>query len=191
MKLVYKSWFYKSMAVLRYFFLRLYYQGRFQCPNLSMIGNNCGVHIFKKGKILCAERIIVDDHVMLYSKGLIEVGKRFCINRYSRIVAHDNIQIGDYVTIGQMVSILDHDHSYKMKEGNLQLEGYKTAPIKIGNNIWIGDKCTILKGVTIGDNVVIGAHTLVHKDVPPNVVIGGNPYKILKTIEAKTISSSV
>jgi len=52
----------------------------------------------------------------------------------------------------------------------------------VGNNIWIGDKCTILKGVTIGDNVVIGANTLVHKDVPSGVVIGGVPFKILKNI---------
>jgi len=183
MNLRYKSWWYKSIAVARYFILRGYYPYKFQCPNLSMIGKGCGIHIFKNGKIICKERIIVDDQVMLFSKGLLHIGKKFCINRYSRIVAHEKIDIGDHVTIGQMVSILDHDHRYKMINGNLRLDGYKTAPIKIGDNIWIGDKCTILKGVNIGNNVVIGANTLVHKDVPPNVVIGGQPFKILKKIE--------
>lgn len=183
MKLLYKSWWYKGVAVIRYFLLRIFYRSKFQCPRLSMIGKNCGIHIFKTGKIICKERIIVDDQVMLFAKGLLKVGERFCINRYSRIVAHEKIEIGNHVTIGQMVSILDHDHRYKMTEGNLQLDGYVTAPVKIGNNIWIGDKCTILKGVTIGDNVVVGANTLVHKDVPSNVVIGGQPFKILKTID--------
>ena len=147
-----------------------------------MIGRGCGIHIFDNGKIICRERIIVDDQVMLYAKGALQIGKRFGINRYSRIVAHENITIGDHVTIGQMVSILDHDHQYEIVKEQLQLDGYKTAPITIGNNIWIGDKCTILKGVTIGDNVVVGANTLVHKDVPSNVVIGGIPFKILKKL---------
>ena len=182
MKTIYKSWLYKIIALGRYLLLRLYYPQKFHCPSFSMIGKNCGIHIFKKGRIDCQQRIIVDDYVMLYAKGTIKIGKQFCINRYSRIVAHDKVEIGDHVTIGQMVSILDHDHLYKMDDQQLKLDGYKTAPVKIGNNIWIGDKCTILKGVNIGDNVVIGANTLVHKDVPSNVVIGGVPFKIIKEL---------
>ena len=182
MRLTYKSWWYKLWAAGRYFRARLYYGSRFRCPSLSMIGKHCGIHILKGGQIHCKERIILDDHVMLFAKGQLQIGKRFGMNRYSRIVAHEKIEIGDQVTIGQMVSILDHDHRYKMEEDHLTLDGYTTAPVKIGSHIWIGDKCTILKGVTIGDNVVIGANTLVHKDVPPGVVIGGNPFKILKKL---------
>ena len=155
-----------------------------------MVGKGSEIYILKNGKIDCTDRIIVDDQVMLFAKGEIKIGKQFGINRYSRIVAHERIEIGDFVTIGQMVSILDHDHQYVSDGKNLKLDGYKTAPIKIGNNIWIGDKCTILKGVTIGDNVVVGAHTLVHKDVPSGVVIGGNPYKILKEIHPPTLKNS-
>ena len=182
MRIIYKSWIYKLIAVSRYLFLRAYYGSRFRCPELSMVGSNCGIHIFSNGRIICNGRIILDDHVMLYAKGELQIGKRFGINRYSRIVAHEKIEIGNHVTIGQMVSILDHDHQYQFRDGRLQLEGYITEPVKIGNNVWIGDKCTILKGVSIGDNVVIGANTLVHKDVPSGVVIGGNPFKILKNL---------
>lgn len=189
MRVLYKSWWYKVWAVGRYFLLRLYYRGRFRCPQLSMIGKACGVHIFKNGKIDCKGRIILDDQVMLFAKGTIKIGTHLGVNRYSRIVAHEHIEIGDHVTIGQMVSILDHDHKYVLEDEQLQLDGYKTAPIKIGNNIWIGDKCTILKGVTIGDNVVIGAHTLVHKDVPPDVVIGGQPFKILKNLKNEKLTT--
>jgi acetyltransferase-like isoleucine patch superfamily enzyme len=69
-----------------------------------------------------------------------------------------------------------------MIDNKMKLDGYTTAPIKIGNNVWVGDKSTILKGVTIGDNVVVGANTLVNKDVPDNCVIGGIPFKILKQL---------
>ena len=182
MKLSYKNRWVKICAVLRYYWARMYYGKKFTCPEMSMIGKSVGLHIFKNGSINCRERIIVDDQVMLYAKGNLELGKRFCINKYSRIVAHERITIGDHVTIGQMVSILDHDHDFVMKNDILKLDGYRTAPIKIGNNVWIADKCTILKGVTIGNNVVIGANSLVHKDVPDNVVVGGNPFKILKKL---------
>ncbi|MEO1625906.1 MAG: acyltransferase [Bacteroidota bacterium] len=185
MKLSYKSFWYKSTSVLRYVLLRMWYRNRFHCPGWSMIGQNCGIHIFPKGHIHCDERIIVDDHVMLFAKGRLKLGKRFCINRYSRIVAHESIEIGDHVTIGQMVSILDHDHRYLMQQDALRLDGYRTAPIRIGSNVWIGDKCTILKGVTIGDNVVVGAHTLVHKDVPSGVVVAGQPFKVLKELTSQ------
>ena len=148
-----------------------------------MIGKRCGIHIFKGGKIICQGRIIVNDDVMLYAKGELKIGEKFGINKYSRIVAHEQITIGNNVTIGQFVGILDHHHHYSFAGENMQLDGYVTAPVSIGNNVWIADKCTILKGVKIGNNVVIGANTLVHKDVPDNVVVGGVPFKILKSLK--------
>lgn len=147
-----------------------------------MIGKRCGIHVFKNGKITCQGRIIVNDDVMLFAKGKLTIGAQFGINSYSRIVAHEEIIIGNNVTIGQFVSILDHDHNYVFVDENMQLNGYKTAPIHIGNNVWIADKCTILKGTKIGNNVVIAANTLVRKDVPDNVIYGGNPARILKKL---------
>ena len=183
MKLIYKSTFYKISSVFRYLVARLFHFQKFKCGQLSMIGERCGIHIFKSGYIHCAGRIIVNDNVLLFSKGKLNIGTQFGINSYSRIVAHEEISIGDNVTIGQFVSILDHDHKYDFAGENLHLDGYTTAPISIGNNVWIADKCTILKGVTIGNNVVIGANTLVNKDVPDNVVFAGSPGRILKHLK--------
>lgn len=182
MRLIYNSFFYKTSSVLRFFLVKIFFLGKFTCPKVSMIGKRCGIHIFKGGKMTCKGRIIVNDDVMLYTKGQLTIGKQFGINKNSRIVAHERIEIGNNVTIGQFVSILDHDHRYSFVGNNMQLDGYITAPIQIGNNVWIADKCTILKGVTIGNNVVIGANTLVHKNVPDNVVVGGVPFRILKKL---------
>ena len=183
MNLIYKSIFYKAISVLRWQWARIFHLGKFKSTTASMIGRRCGIYIFKNGKINCKGRIIVNDDVMLYARGVLNIGKQFGINQYSRIVAHEQIDIGDNVTIGQFVSILDHDHKYTFEGENMQLNGYTTAPIKIGNNVWIADKCTILKGVTIGNNVVIGANTLVNKDVPDNVVVGGVPVKVIRELK--------
>lgn len=56
------------------------------------------------------------------------------------------------------------------------------GPVIIGQNVWVGDKATILPGVTIGDGAVIGANSVVTKDVPPYSIVGGNPAKVLKQL---------
>lgn len=180
MRVRYKSTGYKIAAVLRYYLLKLHYGKRLRIGATSMIGKRCGIYLREKGTMHCTGRIIVNDDVMLFSKGELRIGERFGINSYSRIVAHERIEIGSNVTVGQMVSILDHDHNTEMRNGNMELNGYTTAPISIGNNVWLGDKCTVLKGVTIGNNVVVGAHTLVNKNVPDNCVIAGTPFKIIQ-----------
>ena len=61
-------------------------------------------------------------------------------------------------------------------------DGYTpTAPIKIGNHVWIGVNCTILKGVTIGDGAIIAAGSVVTKDVPAHSLVGGVPAKVIRT----------
>jgi acetyltransferase-like isoleucine patch superfamily enzyme len=182
MKVIYKSTFYKIQCVIRYFILKLTHLGKIKIKKTSMIGRRCGIYILGKGNIKCHGRIILNDDVMLYSKGELIIGDGFGINSFSRIAVHEKIEIGSNVTIGQMVSILDHDHHYKIENENLELDGYNTSAIQIGSNVWIGDKSTILKGVNIGSNVVVGANTLVNKNVPSNCVIGGNPFKILKKL---------
>lgn len=169
------------MAVLRCY-LAVLTHPTFRVGKPSMIGQRCGIFVQAGGSITAEGRIIVNDDVMLFSKGEMQLGEGFGINSYSRIVAHERIEIGRNVTIGQHVGILDHDHHWEMRDNALTLDGYDTAPIRIGNNVWIADKVTILKGVTIGDNVVIAAHALVNKDVPSNCIVAGVPAKIVKQL---------
>ncbi len=93
------------------------------------------------------------------------------------------LEIGNNITISSGAHILTHDSSnYRYK--NLQKDPFKgshieMAPVKIGNNVQIGTNSVILPGVTIGDNVIIGALTLVNKDIPSNSKAVGSPVKIL------------
>lgn len=97
------------------------------------------------------------------------------------IVARDSISIGDHALIAEYVTIRDQDHSYGGDVPTAQ-NGFETAPIQIGKNVWIGAKATITRGVTIGDNAVIAAGAVVVDDVPANTIAGGIPAKVLKTI---------
>ena len=88
------------------------------------------------------------------------------------------IVIGDNVTMASGVFILTHDAST-----NMHLGFTKKAPVKIGNDVFIGANTLILPGVTIGNRVIIGAGSIVTKDIPDNCVYAGNPAKKIKDID--------
>lgn len=84
------------------------------------------------------------------------------INRNCYLVAHEGIFLGSGVTIGPSTCIVDHDHD-RYNNGKMV-----SKPVYIGNNVWIGANCLILKGVTIGDNCIVAAGSVVTKNIPAN-----------------------
>ena len=109
----------------------------------------------------------------------ITIGKNVFINSGCCFQDQGGIEIGDNVLIGQQVVLATLNHDL-MPEKRANMS---PAPIKIGNDVWIGAHATILAGVTIGNGAVIAAGAVVTKDVPANTVVGGVPAKIIKNIE--------
>lgn len=94
------------------------------------------------------------------------------------------IEIGNNVTITSGVTILTHGYDWSVIMNKYDGQMYASSgKVKIGNNVFIGTKATILKGVEVGDNVIIGANSLVNKNIPSNVVVAGNPAKVIMSIE--------
>lgn len=110
----------------------------------------------------------------------ISIGKRFFANFNFTVLDEACVTIGDDCFIGPNVSIYTACHSTDPVERNSRQEWAK--PVTIGNNVWLGGSVTILPGVIIGDNVTIGAGSVVVKDIPSNSVAAGNPCKVIKSI---------
>lgn len=107
-------------------------------------------------------------YIAVVNNGNVSIGDNISINRNSMIICHDSITIGNNCSIGPNVLIYDHDHNF----GPNGIEnGYKTAPVVIGNNCWIGGGVAILRGTTIGDGCVIGAGTVVKGNIPAHSVV--------------------
>lgn len=113
----------------------------------------------------------------------IRVGKRFFANFNWTVLDEAMVTIGDDCFIGPNVSIYTACHSTKPIERNSRKEWAR--PVSIGNNCWIGGSVTILPGVTIGDNVTIGAGSVVVKDIPSDSIAVGNPAKVVKRINSQ------
>ena len=121
------------------------------------------------------------------------IGKNFFANYNCCILDHLDVYIGDNVLIAPNVSILSVSHPLLAKErivhsmqncfeplgrGNWEVD----RPVRIGNNVWLATGCVICPGVTIGDNSVIGANSVVTKDIPPNVLAYGVPCRVIREI---------
>lgn len=111
----------------------------------------------------------------------IHVGNHFYANFNCTILDVCEVRIGDYCLMGPDVHIYTATHPLHPRERNTGAEYGK--PVTIGNNVWIGGRAVINPGVTIGDNVVIASGSVVTKDVPDHMIVGGNPARIIREIE--------
>lgn len=114
----------------------------------------------------------------------IVIGENCSIGAFNHITSINKIVIGDGLLTGKWVTITDNSHgTTDVQSLNISPKSrllYSKGPVIIGNNVWIGDKATILPGVTIGDGVVVAANSVVTRDVPSYCVVAGIPARIIK-----------
>lgn len=128
------------------------------------------------------------DAFNLNKKGLvlIEIGKNVQLNDYVHIAAVESIKIGDNVLIASKVFITDHNHGdYSGDVQDSPLTVPKDRPlfskaVEIDKNVWIGEFVCVLPGVKIGEGSIIGAMSVVTKDIPPHSIAVGSPARVIK-----------
>lgn len=108
----------------------------------------------------------------------ITVGKDVFINACCHFQDHGGVVLGDGCQIGHNVVFATLNHGLAPEDRQTTYP----APIVLGKNVWVGSNSTILQGVTIGDNAVVGAGAVVTKDVPENTIVGGVPAKVIRHI---------
>jgi acetyltransferase-like isoleucine patch superfamily enzyme len=111
------------------------------------------------------------------------MGDHTAIGDFAHFGASGGIEIGSNVIMGSYVSFHSENHVFSDNTILIREQGVTSKGIKLGNNIWVGAKATFLDGTVVGNNCVVAAGAVVNGIFPDNVVIGGVPAKILKTIE--------
>ena len=160
-------------------------RGRLHSSGRGLLGRRSSIQVRAGGSIEIGPKFVTGNDVLLAANGHLRLGRNVFLNSFSRIVAHESIEIGDNVVIAAGVSILDHDHRTYARDGHLVVENleFTSAPIRIGSNVWLGDKVTVLKGVTIGDDVIVAANAVVTKDVAPGTIVAGIPATKLRDLD--------
>lgn len=139
-------------------------------------GRSTIIRLDEKSQLIIREgfSIYYDGDIILFPGARLELGSGF-FNSNVKIRCHKQITIGNNVAISHDVTIMDSD-AHRIYDDNYCM----TKPVFIGNNVWIGSRSLIMKGVNIGDGAIVAAGSVVTKDVPPNTLVAGVPAKILK-----------
>jgi len=148
-------------------------------------------HITNLGEIFIGDKFrffsnTVTSEMVAHPGGRIEIGSGVFLNYGASLSAHRLVRIGDGCQIGSYACMMDNDY-HRVEDRSKPGE---SRPIVLGENVWLGVRVIVLKGVTIGDNAVIGAGSVVTKDIPANSLAAGMPARVIRTFPAPGAGSS-
>jgi acetyltransferase-like isoleucine patch superfamily enzyme len=133
------------------------------------------------GNIFISDNVIIKEGARICScnkDALIKIGCNTTVGYHNFYFYSSKIEIGNDCLIAPFVYIVDSDHRHE-KAMRINMQPNETAPIIIGDDVWIASNVTILKGVTIGEGAIIAANSVVNCDVPSNTIFGGSPAKYI------------
>jgi len=165
-------------------FLKLFYFGLYNICVKNFPSSNsprslgCKLRIFFLRPFLkrAGTNINIQPGVFMYSPEKVSIGNNSGVGRDSYIFASHQVEIGDNVMTGPQLFIITSTHGTDPSTPMIQ-QPMKFAPVKIGNDVWIGARVTILPGVSIGDGAIVGACAVVIRDVEAYSIVGGVPAK--------------
>lgn len=128
----------------------------------------------------CGDHVFIENPVHMSYGNHVHLSEHFYANFNLVIVDDVEVFIGDHVMIGPNVTLCTTGHPVYPQYR--EMVAHYSLPIHIGKNVWIGANSVVLPGVTIGDNTVVGAGSIVTRDIPANVVAVGNPCRVMREI---------
>ena len=117
-------------------------------------------------------------------EGVVEIGAKTVLGQECTISAYKRVRIGEQCVIADRAMFIDFDHGVVEVERPIRAQGIYTRDVEVGSNVWIGYGACILRGVSVGDNSIVGTNSVVTKDVPANAVVAGIPARIIRMRDA-------
>jgi acetyltransferase-like isoleucine patch superfamily enzyme len=168
----------------RWLWLKLRWRGRlttdgicFICPGVKFeIGPNAKLHIGRWTWIGHGSKIRVHE-------GEVRIGAKTVMGQECTISAYQHVEIGRECILADRVMLIDFDHGVVEVERPIRLQGIYKRDVKVGSNVWMGYGACVLRGVSVGDNAILGTNAVATKDVPANAVVGGVPAQLIRMRE--------
>jgi acetyltransferase-like isoleucine patch superfamily enzyme len=114
----------------------------------------------------------------------VEIGAGSFLNRNTMIAAQGRVSIGDHTMFANGCFIGDAEHRFDDPELPITWQGFTSkGPVAIGDNCWFGVNCVVTSGVIVGERCVVGANSVVNRDLPPRTIAAGAPAKVIRAIE--------
>ena len=158
---------------------------RWKTDGLVFFGRRLELEIGKKGTIRFGRFAWIGDGTKIRChEGEVEIGAKTVLGQEVTISAYRRVRIGEQCVIADRAMFIDFDHGVVDVERAIRTQGIYTREVVVGSNCWIGYGACILRGVTVGDNAIVGTNAVVTKDVPANAVVAGVPAKVIRMRDA-------
>jgi len=174
-----------ARLLARLVLLKLRYRERLQtdglcfiCPGVQLeLGRNARLAVGRWAWIGHGSKIRVHE-------GEVSIGAKTVMGQECTISAFQHVSIGRECVIADRVMLIDFDHGVVEVERPIRLQGIYKRDVDVGHNVWIGYGACILRGVSVGDNSIVGTNAVVTKDVPANAVVAGVPARVIRMRDA-------
>jgi acetyltransferase-like isoleucine patch superfamily enzyme len=160
---------------------------RWETDGPVFFGRNLEIEISKRGKVRFGRFVWVGDGTKIRChEGVVAIGPKTVMGQECTISAYKEVRIGEQCVIADRSMFIDFDHGMVEVERPIRVQGIYMKPVIVGSNVWIGYGAAVLRGVSVGDNAVLGTYAVVTKDIPANAVVAGIPAKVIRMREAPT-----
>jgi acetyltransferase-like isoleucine patch superfamily enzyme len=169
---------------LRWAWLKLRWRGRLETDGLCFVAPDVQFEIGRHARLRLGRWCWIGHGTKLrVHEGEVTIGAKTVLGQECTISAFQHVAIGRECIVADRVMLIDFDHGVVEVERPIRLQGIYKRDVEVGHNCWIGYGACILRGVTVGDNAVIGTNTVVTKDVAANAVVAGAPARVLRMRE--------
>ena len=157
---------------------------RWETDGLLFLGRGLQIQIGRRGRIEFGRFVWVGDGTKLRChEGEVEIGAKTVLGQECTVSAYKHVRIGEECVIADRAMFIDFDHGIVEVERPIRRQGIYKEPVEVGSNVWIGYGACVLRGVSVGDNSVLGTYAVATKDVPANAVVAGIPAKVIRMRE--------
>jgi acetyltransferase-like isoleucine patch superfamily enzyme len=170
---------------IRSWFLSVWYRSLYSDLRVGRrvhFGRGVYLRITKGGSLTIGDDVWIEPNTMLVAEGDLQIGARSFIGTGSIIAASKEVRVGADALIAAYVTVRDQEHRFDVPGKSFRAQGLSADPVQIGDNVWLGTKATILKGVTIGSNSIIGANSVVRTSIASGSIAAGIPAKVVKNL---------
>jgi acetyltransferase-like isoleucine patch superfamily enzyme len=174
-----------AYLIARWLVLKLRYRGRLKTDGLCFICPRVKLEI-GRGATLRVGRWTWIGHgcKIRVHEGEVEIGAKTVMGQECTISAYQHVSIGRECILADRVMLIDFDHGVTEVERPIRLQGIYKRDVRVANNVWIGYGACVLRGVSVGDNSIVGTNSVLTRDVPANAVVGGVPARLIRMREA-------
>ena len=167
--------------LVRWAWLRLRWRGRLRTDGIAFVGPGVTFEIGRGASVHLGRWSWVGHGCKIRAhEGEVRIGAKTVLGQECTISAFQHVSIGRECIVADRVMLIDFDHGVTDVERPIRHQGIYKRDVRVGNNVWIGYGACFLRGVTVGDNAIVGTNSVVTRDVPDNAVVGGVPARLLR-----------